>query len=64
MRYTPGMVRAVEHRSIEEIANALGNRFDDALQISVVQEVKKYLCENGALNALMTGSGSAVLEFF
>ena len=57
MRYTPGMVRAVEHRSIEEIANALGNRFDDALQISVVQEIKKYLCENGALNALMTGSG-------
>ena len=64
MRYTPGMVRAVEHRSIEEIANALGNRFDDALQISVVQEVKKYLCENGALNALMTGSGSAVFGIF
>ena len=64
MRYTPGMVRAVEHRSIEEIANALGNRFDDALQISVVQEIKKYLCENGALNALMTGSGSAVFGIF
>ena len=64
MRYTPGMVRAVEHCSIEEIANALGNRFDDALQISVVQEIKKYLCENGALNALMTGSGSAVFGIF
>ena len=61
MRYTPGMVCAVEHRSIEEIANALGNRFDDALQISVVQEIKKYLCENGALNALMTGSGSGYI---
>ena len=30
----------------------------------VTMSAKKYLCENGALNALMTGSGSAVFGLF
>ena len=64
VRYTGGMVRAVEHRSLEEIAQGLGNRFDDALQIPEVQAVEKALLESGAMNAVMTGSGSAVFGIY
>ena len=64
VRYTGGMVRAVERRAPEEIAQGLGNRFDDALQIPQVQAIKKALLESGAMNAVMTGSGSAVFGIY
>ena len=63
-RYTGSMVRAIERRSLEEIARCLGNRFDDALQLPQVQFVKMLLRQNGAMNAMMTGSGSAVFAIF
>lgn len=64
VRYTRNMVRAIERRSLEDIAFCLGNRFDDALQIPQVQAIKIFLRRNGALNAVMTGSGSAVFGIF
>ena len=63
-RYTPEMVYAVEERSLSNIACALGNRFDDALQIPEVQNIKEALLRAGAENAVMTGSGSAVFGIF
>ena len=64
MRYTRNMVRAIERRSLEDIALCLGNRFDDALQLPQVLAIKALLRRNGAMNALMTGSGSAVFGIF
>lgn len=64
IRYTPGMIRAVESHSLTQIAKALGNRFDDALQIPEVQKIKEALMTGGAENAIMTGSGSAVFGIF
>ena len=64
VRYTEGMVDAVEERSLSDIAKALGNRFDDALQIPEVRKIKEALLNFGAMNAVMTGSGSAVFGVF
>ena len=58
------MLRAVNGHSLLGIAAALGNRFDDALQLQPVQEIKKIMLESGAMNAVMTGSGSAVYGIF
>ena len=64
VRYTKAMLRAVNEHALPGIAAALGNRFDDALQLEPVQEIKKIMLESGAMNAVMTGSGSAVFGIF
>ena len=64
MRYTPGLVLAVESGHVGAIAERLGNRFDDALAIPEVQEIKEALLAGGAMNAVMTGSGSAVFGIY
>ncbi len=64
VRYTEEMVDAVESRFLANIAKALGNRFEDALEISEVQKIKEALLGVGAMNAVMTGSGSAVFGIF
>ena len=64
VRYTAQMVRAIECGDTARIAACLGNRFDDALEIDAVQEIKTALKESGAMNAVMTGSGSAVFGIY
>ena len=64
VRYTLEMVRAIEHRDLHTIASKLGNRFDDALQIPEVRAIESALLKAGALNAVLTGSGSAVFGIF
>ena len=63
-RYTPELVRALERRSLAGAAKALGNRFQDALRIPECENARIDLLENGALGAVMTGSGSAVFGIF
>ena len=63
VRYTERMVRALERRDLQAVARCMGNRFDDAMQHQQVQALKLAMCRGGALNALMTGSGSAVIGF-
>lgn len=64
VRYTERMVRALERRDLQAVARCMGNRFDDAMQHQQVQALKLAMCRGGALNALMTGSGSAVFGVF
>ena len=61
---TPDMIEAINARDIDEIANCVGNRFDDVLHIPEVQIIKSIMLENGAKTASMTGSGSAVFGIF
>ncbi len=63
-RYTPALVRALERRSLEDAAQALGNRFEDALRIPECTAARDALLAEGALGAAMTGSGSAVFGIF
>ena len=64
VRYTREMVRAIERRSLPDVAAKLGNRFDDALQIPEMRAIEAALLQAGAMNAVMTGSGSAVFGIF
>ena len=59
-RYTEAMVRALERRDLPAVARCLGNRFEDALCRPQVQALRAAMLGGGALNARMTGSGSAV----
>ncbi len=61
---TAGLIKALETGDLSEICDNFGNRFDDLLQIPEVQIIKSIMKVNGALNALMTGSGSAVFGIF
>lgn len=61
---TPYMVGALDSGNIEEVADCISNRFDDILHIPEVQIIKSLMRENGAINACMTGSGSAVYGIY
>ncbi len=64
VRYTQDVMRALERRDLQAVAHCLGNRFEDAMQHPQVLDLKLRMRRNGALNALMTGSGSAVFGIF
>ncbi|MBP3323266.1 MAG: 4-(cytidine 5'-diphospho)-2-C-methyl-D-erythritol kinase [Clostridia bacterium] len=61
---TPLMVDALSTGDINKVVEAIGNRFDDILQIPDVQIIKSLMDEYGALGSCMTGSGSAVFGIF
>ncbi|MEG1426954.1 MAG: 4-(cytidine 5'-diphospho)-2-C-methyl-D-erythritol kinase [Oscillospiraceae bacterium] len=62
--WTPYLKDALISGDIRQIAENIGNRFDDILHIPEVQIIKSLMLEAGALNASMTGSGSAVFGIF
>lgn len=62
--YTPRMVSALKTGDIHTVANALHNRFDETMRLQQVQDIKRIMMVEGALNAQMTGSGSAVFGIF
>lgn len=61
---SPDMIEAIKASDIDEIANCVGNRFDEILHIPEVQIIKSIMMDNGAKTASMTGSGSAVFGIF
>lgn len=61
---TDSLVEALCNNDIEEIAQNISNRFDDIMHIPNIQIAKSLLIDNGAINAMMTGSGSAVYGIF
>lgn len=50
--------------SLEDIAAGLYNKFEAVVALPEIADIKRALCEAGALNACMTGSGSAVFGLF
>lgn len=64
VRYTENMVHALECRDLRAVARCLGNRFEDAMHHPQVQALQAAMLGGGALNARMTGSGSAVFGVF
>ena len=63
-RRTPEMLRVLEAGELGGVCAALGNDFEDILQLRQVSELKERLLALGALGACMTGSGSAVYGVF
>lgn len=64
MLHTEKMVAALALGKLEKVARQLGNRFEETLRMRQVREIKKLMLESGALNAMMTGSGSAVYGIY
>lgn len=59
------IIKALENKNIQLLANNLYNVFEKVIQEKeIIYSVKKELIKNGALNALMTGSGSCVYGIF
>ena len=58
------MINAIENADLINVSKCLGNSFQEALQIKEVTELCQLMSEYGALNAIMTGSGSAVFGIF
>ena len=64
---TDGLVAALRAGDLAGVARRMYNVFEDALDrrcAQAVGEIKRLLLENGALGAVMSGSGSAVYGLF
>ena len=61
---TPRLIEALESGDLRSIGKALSNRFDDAMRLMQVRQIKQIMRCAGAAGALMTGSGSAVFGLF
>ncbi len=53
-----------DEKNLIDLCEQISNRFDEVLQISEVQLIKKKMIESGALASCMTGSGSAVFGIY
>ena len=60
------MLRALETKEVSKVAGCLGNVLEtvSAEKYSLIEDIKCGLRANGALNALMSGSGTAVFGIF
>ncbi len=60
------MINAIKEKDINKIANNLHNDFEYSIckQYPLINEIKKKMIDNGALNTLMSGSGSTVFSIY
>ena len=58
------VISAIAANDLQALSRSLYNRFEEVLAISEVEEIKRLLIYHGALNACMSGSGSAVFGIF
>ena len=61
---TDGLVAAIKNRDIEKAALLMANDLEKAADLPDIFTIKDFLKENGAVNAVMTGSGRAVFGVF
>ena len=62
---TNAIIKALENKDIQLLSKNLYNVFEEVVQEKeIIQQIKKELIKNGALQALMTGSGSCVYGIF
>jgi len=61
-----GMIEALENKDLDGIVKRLGNVLELVTieDYPIVEEIKKLLVNNGALGALMSGSGPSVFAIF
>lgn len=58
------IIKGLKENNIELISNNLYNTFEKVINDPTISTIKKDLIENGALNSLMTGSGSCIYGIF
>lgn len=60
------MVQAIQKQDLQEVAKKFGNVLElvTAKKYPIIEEIKAVMKKNGALNALMSGSGPTVFGLF
>ncbi len=60
------MIKALETKDLSGMASAMGNILETVTvkELPVIADIKRIMKENGALNALMSGSGPTVFGLF
>lgn len=61
---TPRVMEALGQGDLRAIGESLGNRFEEAIRLMPVRQIRKVLLSAGAAGARMTGSGSVVYGLF
>ncbi len=59
-----GIISAITANDLQGVAKSLYNRFEKVLALEEIEKIKFLLTQHGALNACMSGSGSAVFGIF
>lgn len=61
-----GLVDAIKSKDLHGVADRLGNVLETVTipEYPVIEEIKDYMKKNGALNAMMSGSGPTVFGIF
>ena len=62
--FVPAVEAALYQKSVNDLGKAIGNRFDDVLQLAQIREIRQAMLREGAVGACMTGSGSVVFGIF
>ena len=62
--HTAAVLEALRCGSLEALGRALGNDFENVMQVPQVEAIKSAMKARGAAGASMTGSGSAVFGLF
>lgn len=63
-RSARGVISAITAKGLQGVAKTLYNRFEEVLALDEIEKIKFLLTQHGALNACMSGSGSAVFGIF
>ncbi len=63
---TEGLVNGIYRRDLNKIASAMGNVLEPitSAKYPIIQDIKKIMKNNGALNAMMSGSGPTVFGIY
>lgn len=58
------IISAINSSDLQALSKSLYNRFEEVLALDEIEKIKFLLTQHGALNACMSGSGSAVFGIF
>ena len=61
-----GVIDGIQQKDLKEVASHMGNILETVTipMYPVIEDIKKLMLENGALNAMMSGSGPTVFGLF
>ena len=61
-----GVMEGIQHKDLKGVASHMGNILETVTipMYPVIEDIKKLMLENGALNAMMSGSGPTVFGLF
>ena len=61
-----GLINGLKEQDLEKVASSMGNVLEEVTigEYPVIDEIKRIMKENGALNAMMSGSGPTVFGIY